>query len=67
MLADAGSVPSDPTRPGHVSPLRYRPGGVLVRRGETQAVVDLATMAELAPAGVLVVVVNDDGHHEAGS
>ncbi|QSE84668.1 bifunctional 3,4-dihydroxy-2-butanone-4-phosphate synthase/GTP cyclohydrolase II [Rhodococcus koreensis] len=61
VLSDAGSVPSDLTRPGHVFPLRYREGGVLVRRGHTEAAVDLATMAGLAPAGVLVEVVNDDG------
>ena len=50
VLSDAGSVPSDLTRPGHVFPLRYREGGVLVRRGHTEAAVDLATMAGLAPA-----------------
>ncbi|MGW5153441.1 bifunctional 3,4-dihydroxy-2-butanone-4-phosphate synthase/GTP cyclohydrolase II [Rhodococcus koreensis] len=61
VLANAGSVPSDLTRPGHVFPLRYREGGVLVRRGHTEAAVDLARMAGLAPAGVLVEVVNDDG------
>src|SRR3546814_11087853 len=49
------------TRPGHVFPLRYREGGVLVRRGHTEAAVDLAKLAGLTPAGVLVEVVNDDG------
>ncbi|WP_295657482.1 bifunctional 3,4-dihydroxy-2-butanone-4-phosphate synthase/GTP cyclohydrolase II [uncultured Nocardioides sp.] len=61
VLADSASEPSDLTRPGHVFPLRYRDGGVLVRRGHTEAAVDLATLAGLTPAGVLVEVVNDDG------
>jgi len=54
------------TRPGHVFPLRYREGGVLVRRGHTEAAVDLARMAGLTPAGVLVEVVNDDGTMKRG-
>ncbi|WP_028658610.1 bifunctional 3,4-dihydroxy-2-butanone-4-phosphate synthase/GTP cyclohydrolase II [Nocardioides insulae] len=61
LLADPGTEPVDLTRPGHVFPLRYRDGGVLVRRGHTEAAVDLAKLAGLAPAGVLVEVVNDDG------
>lgn len=61
VLADPGSLPADLTRPGHIFPLRYREGGVLVRRGHTEAAVDLAKMAGLAPVGVLVEVVNDDG------
>jgi 3,4-dihydroxy 2-butanone 4-phosphate synthase/GTP cyclohydrolase II len=48
-------------RPGHIFPLRYRPGGVLKRAGHTEAAVDLATLAGLSPAGVLSEVVNDDG------
>ena len=47
-------------------PLRYREGGVLVRRGHTEAAVDLARMAGLTPAGVLVEVVNDDGTMKRG-
>ncbi len=61
VLADSATEPWDITRPGHVFPLRYREGGVLVRRGHTEAAVDLATLAGLTPAGVLVEVVNDDG------
>ena len=61
LLADPATVPGDFTRPGHVFPLRYREGGVLVRRGHTEAAVDLARMAGLPPVGVLVEVVNDDG------
>jgi 3,4-dihydroxy 2-butanone 4-phosphate synthase/GTP cyclohydrolase II len=61
VLADSATEPGDLTRPGHVFPLRYRDGGVLVRRGHTEAAVDLATLAGLTPAGVLVEVVNDDG------
>ena len=60
-LADSATEPWELTRPGHVFPLRYREGGVLVRRGHTEAAVDLARMAGLTPAGVLVEVVNDDG------
>jgi 3,4-dihydroxy 2-butanone 4-phosphate synthase/GTP cyclohydrolase II len=52
---------SDFCRPGHVFPLRYRPGGVLKRAGHTEAAVDLATLADLSPAGVLCEIVNDDG------
>jgi len=66
VLADSATEPSDITRPGHVFPLRYRAGGVLVRRGHTEAAVDLATMAGLTPAGVLVEVVNDDGTMKRG-
>ena len=60
-LADSATEPWELTRPGHVFPLRYAEGGVLVRRGHTEAAVDLARMAGLNPAGVLVEVVNDDG------
>ncbi len=61
VLADSATEPWEVTRPGHVFPLRYREGGVLVRRGHTEAAVDLARLAELTPVGVLVEVVNDDG------
>ncbi len=61
LLADPATRPQQLTRPGHVFPLRYREGGVLVRRGHTEAAVDLARMAGLPPVGVLVEVVNDDG------
>lgn len=61
VLADSATEPWEITRPGHVFPLRYRDGGVLVRRGHTEAAVDLCRLAGLTPAGVLVEVVNDDG------
>jgi 3,4-dihydroxy 2-butanone 4-phosphate synthase/GTP cyclohydrolase II len=48
-------------RPGHVFPLRARPGGVLERRGHTEAAVDLARLAGLAPAAVICEVLHDDG------
>jgi 3,4-dihydroxy 2-butanone 4-phosphate synthase / GTP cyclohydrolase II len=58
---DATSYPEDFARPGHVFPLRSRPGGVLERRGHTEAAVDLATLAGLHPAGVICEIMNDDG------
>jgi 3,4-dihydroxy 2-butanone 4-phosphate synthase/GTP cyclohydrolase II len=61
VLADSATEPGDITRPGHVFPLRYREGGVLSRRGHTEAAVDLARLAGLTPVGVLVEIVNDDG------
>ncbi|WP_185994802.1 bifunctional 3,4-dihydroxy-2-butanone-4-phosphate synthase/GTP cyclohydrolase II [Nocardioides campestrisoli] len=66
VLADSATEPWELTRPGHVFPLRYREGGVLVRRGHTEAAVDLARLAGLTPAGVLVEVVNDDGTMKRG-
>ena len=48
-------------RPGHIFPLRYMEGGVLVRAGQTEASVDLARMAGLYPAGVICEIMNDDG------
>ncbi len=66
VLADSATEPWEITRPGHVFPLRYREGGVLVRRGHTEAAVDLARMAGLTPAGVLVELVNDDGTMKRG-
>jgi 3,4-dihydroxy 2-butanone 4-phosphate synthase/GTP cyclohydrolase II len=53
--------PRDLARPGHVFPLRAREGGVLVRAGQTEAAVDLARLAGLAPGGVICEVMNDDG------
>jgi 3,4-dihydroxy 2-butanone 4-phosphate synthase/GTP cyclohydrolase II len=66
VLADSATEPWEITRPGHVFPLRYREGGVLVRRGHTEAAVDLARLAGLTPAGVLVELVNDDGTMKRG-
>jgi 3,4-dihydroxy 2-butanone 4-phosphate synthase/GTP cyclohydrolase II len=59
-LADPGVRPADFNRPGHVFPLRYRPGGVLKRAGHTEAAVDLARAAGMSPAGVLCEVVSED-------
>jgi 3,4-dihydroxy 2-butanone 4-phosphate synthase/GTP cyclohydrolase II len=61
ILADPRARPEQLVQPGHVFPLRARPGGVLERAGHTEAAVDLATLAGLAPAGVLCELVNDDG------
>ena len=60
-LANPLSVAADFQRPGHVFPLRYRPGGVIARGGHTEASLDLTRLAGLQPAGVLAEVVNDDG------
>ena len=61
LLADPVTGAGDLARPGHVFPLRAREGGVLVRRGHTEAAVDLARMAGRAPSGVICEVVRDDG------
>jgi 3,4-dihydroxy 2-butanone 4-phosphate synthase len=53
--------PSDLSRPGHVFPLRARPGGVLERRGHTEAVVDMARLSGFKPCGVLCELTNPDG------
>ncbi|MDC9592147.1 3,4-dihydroxy-2-butanone-4-phosphate synthase [Xenorhabdus sp. IM139775] len=53
--------PSDLNRPGHVFPLRAQSGGVLTRRGHTEATIDLVKMAGFKPAGVLCELTNDDG------
>jgi 3,4-dihydroxy 2-butanone 4-phosphate synthase/GTP cyclohydrolase II len=60
-ITDATSRPDNFARPGHVFPLRARAGGVLERRGQTEAAVDLASLAGLYPAGVICEIVNDDG------
>jgi 3,4-dihydroxy 2-butanone 4-phosphate synthase/GTP cyclohydrolase II len=60
-LADPRTKPKDLARPGHIFPLRAMEGGVLRRAGHTEAVVDLCTLAELAPAGVLCEIMNEDG------
>jgi 3,4-dihydroxy 2-butanone 4-phosphate synthase/GTP cyclohydrolase II len=61
LLADPATGPDELARPGHVVPLRARPGGVLRRPGHTEAGVDLARLAGLRPAAVLCEVVNEDG------
>jgi 3,4-dihydroxy-2-butanone 4-phosphate synthase/GTP cyclohydrolase II len=58
---DARSSPGDLARPGHIFPLCARAGGVLERRGQTEAAVDLARLAGLYPAGVICEIVHDDG------
>ena len=58
---DPNCRPADLARPGHTFPLRARDGGVLVRAGQTEASVDLARMAGLAPAGVICEIMNEDG------
>jgi 3,4-dihydroxy 2-butanone 4-phosphate synthase/GTP cyclohydrolase II len=58
---DPATKPADLARPGHVSPLRARDGGVMVRAGQTEAAVDLARMAGLYPAGVICEIMNEDG------
>src|SRR4029079_7539383 len=55
------TTPTDLVRPGHVFPLRARPGRVLERRGQTEAAVDLTKLAGLTPGGVLCEVMNPDG------
>lgn len=66
-FVDPDTRPRDLARPGHIFPLRYREGGVLVRPGHTEAAVDLARLAGLFPAGVLCEVVRDDGEMARGA
>jgi len=60
-LVDPNTKPEHLGRPGHVFPLRAKKGGVLRRAGHTEATIDLARLAGLEPAGVLVEIMNDDG------
>jgi 3,4-dihydroxy 2-butanone 4-phosphate synthase/GTP cyclohydrolase II len=60
-VIDPATRPQDLARPGHIFPLRAKEGGVLVRAGQTEAMVDLARMAALYPAGVICEVLNEDG------
>src|SRR5436190_19255289 len=60
-LIDPGTKPEDLGKPGHIFPLRAKKGGVLRRAGHTEATIDLARLAGLEPAGVLVEIMNDDG------
>ena len=55
------ATPRDIVTPGHIFPLRAQPGGTLVRAGQTEGSVDLATLAGLKPAAVICEVLNDDG------
>jgi 3,4-dihydroxy 2-butanone 4-phosphate synthase/GTP cyclohydrolase II len=61
VAVDPSSAPRDLVQPGHVFPLRARAGGVLERIGQTEAAVDLARLAGLAPAGVVCEIMKDDG------
>ena len=61
VLIDPKTRPEDLVMPGHMFPLRARDGGVLVRAGQTEAVVDLCRLAGLYPAGVLCEIMNADG------
>ncbi len=61
VIMDPDTRPADLARPGHMFPLRARPGGVLVRSGQTEAAVDLARLAGLRPGGVICEIMRDDG------
>jgi 3,4-dihydroxy 2-butanone 4-phosphate synthase/GTP cyclohydrolase II len=61
VMINPETRPEDIARPGHIFPLRARDGGVLVRAGHTETVVDLARMAGLYPAGVICEIMNEDG------
>lgn len=61
LAAGSAAEPGDFVRPGHVFPLRAKPGGVLVRNGHTEAAVDLARLAGLRPAGAIVEIAGEDG------
>jgi 3,4-dihydroxy 2-butanone 4-phosphate synthase/GTP cyclohydrolase II len=60
-VIDPATQPDDLVRPGHIFPLRAREGGVLVRAGQTEAIVDVAKLAGLYPAGVICEIMNEDG------
>ena len=60
-LVDPNTKPHDLGRPGHIFPLKAKNGGVLRRTGHTEAAIDLARLAGLQPAGILVEILNDDG------
>jgi 3,4-dihydroxy 2-butanone 4-phosphate synthase / GTP cyclohydrolase II len=61
VAIDPRSAPRDLVQPGHIFPLKAKPGGVLERTGQTEAAVDLARLAGLNPAGVICEIMNDDG------
>lgn len=61
VFVDESAQPEDLARPGHMIPLRAEPGGVLVRAGHTEAIVDLCTMAGFMPTGVGCEIIGDDG------
>jgi 3,4-dihydroxy 2-butanone 4-phosphate synthase/GTP cyclohydrolase II len=61
IMAEPTAVPEDLVQPGHVFPLRARPGGVLQRAGHTEAAVDLVKLADCRPIGVICEIMSDDG------
>ncbi len=61
VAMNPATAPTDLARPGHIFPLRAREGGVLVRAGQTEAAVDLARLAGLAPGGVICEIMSEDG------
>lgn len=61
VMADPSSQPSDLVQPGHIFPLRAKPGGVLQRAGHTEATADLTRLAGMTPMGVICEIINDDG------
>src|SRR6185436_19497385 len=61
IMAEPTTVPEELVQPGHVFPLRARPGGVLQRAGHTEAAVDLVKLAGSRPIGVICEVLSDDG------
>lgn len=61
-VLDPDTKPEDLVQPGHVFPIRAREGGVLVRAGHTEAIVDLAKLAGRYPAGVICEIMVEDGH-----
>ena len=60
-MLDPAARPEDFTRPGHLFPLRYHPGGVLARAGHTEAIVDLCNLAGMYPAGIVCEIMDEDG------
>jgi 3,4-dihydroxy 2-butanone 4-phosphate synthase/GTP cyclohydrolase II len=60
-VLDPNTKPDDLARPGHIFPIRAKEGGVLVRAGHTESIIDLARLAGLYPAGVICEIMNDDG------
>jgi 3,4-dihydroxy 2-butanone 4-phosphate synthase/GTP cyclohydrolase II len=61
VLIDPASTPQDLRRPGHIFPLRAKPGGVLRRVGQTEAAVDMARLAGFSPAGLICEILQEDG------
>ena len=60
-MMDPTTKPEEFTRPGHIFPLRYHPGGVLARAGHTEAAVDLCEMIDMYPAGIVCEIMAEDG------